>query len=189
MVVPFPLGWPRRSPRLGNHITWPWRIRRPAGSYQPESRRPIPGGNTPRAFWRGRGEGPSGAAGQQPMGPCQLSDKGWLGDCLTGPPSPRSWLNQAAVYCNGSHGHDRRALTDSRGISFHRIHAWVFHKDSSDCLQRSPLRTASVHANITATSNGESSMEHTRISCFVRRWDSNCCEMMLETRVIQANSL
>lgn len=52
MVIPFPYGWP-----FGNYITRPWRIRRPAGSYQPELRRPIPSGDTPpRAFARGRGQ-------------------------------------------------------------------------------------------------------------------------------------
>ena len=31
-------------------------------------RRPVPGGNTPRAFARGRAKGPSGAVGQRPLG-------------------------------------------------------------------------------------------------------------------------
>lgn len=53
------LGWPSDSPPLGNHITRPWRSLRSAGSYQPERRRPTLGGNTPRAFVRGRGKRPS----------------------------------------------------------------------------------------------------------------------------------
>lgn len=53
------VGWPVPPRACDTHITRPWR-RAPGRSLSVVRPRPgRAGGNTPRAFWRGRGEGPS----------------------------------------------------------------------------------------------------------------------------------
>lgn len=81
------------SPPFGNHITWTWRTLRPVGSYHPERQRPISGGNTPRVFVGGRGEGPSGDGRPATHGAKPIVDQEPAKSLIqTEPPSP---LNMA----------------------------------------------------------------------------------------------